>query len=176
MVPITVFFPEATPVLGNIKVNAMLDVEDQSAISLTEWNAVSALDLSCFVRPFAPEVATNSGSAPDRLCTTITLPQEGRTQINAFELRYVYDPQGDETVDENKARELLTRGVVLTLGLRKGLDARLTPPAVGQQTEAWTVRLGRQNRVQSEGDEFAEFEISQMAYPVADVVYGALVA
>lgn len=170
----TVYFPEATPVLGNIKVNAMLSVDDLSAITLTEWNAASSLDLSCFVRPFAPDVATNSGSAPDRLCTTITLPQEGRTQINAFELRYVYDPQGDAESEDNKARELLTRGVVLTLGIRKGLDARLTAPAATQQTEAWTVRLGRQNRVQSDGDEFAEFEISQMAYPIADVVYGAL--
>lgn len=173
----TVHFPEATPVLGNIKVNAMLTVADQEAIKLaTEWNAATSVDLSCFLRPFAPEVSVNAGTAPDRLCTTITLPQEGRTAISAFELRYVYNPQGDDTDPDNAAKELLVRGTELVLGIRKGLDARLTAPAVGQHTESWRGRLGRQNRVQSEGDDSAEFEISQMFYPTQDVVYGVLAA
>lgn len=173
----TVFFPEATPVLGNIKVNAMVTVADLAAIKVaTEWNATSSVDLTCFLRPFATNVTSASGTAPNRLCTTITLPNEGRTEIGGFELRYVYDPQALDTDPDNKAKAMLVRGTVLTLGIRKGLDARVVAAAVGQQTEAWKVRLGRANRVTSGDDDQAEFEISQMAYPLADVVYGTLVA
>ncbi len=155
----TVHFPEATPVLGNIKVNAMLAVANLAAIKLaTEWNAASSVDLSCFLRPFATNVTSASGTAPNRLCTTITLPNEGRTEIGAFELRYVYNPQEDDTDPDNKAKGLLVRGAVLTLGIRKGLDARLVPAAVGDHTEAWAVRLGRQNRVTSGDDDQADTE------------------
>ena len=171
----TVYMPEATPTLGNLNVNAMVTVADLEAIALaTEWNAATSVELSCFLRPFAPNVTNASGSAPTRICTTITLPQEGRTEIGAFELRYVYNPQEADSDPDNAAKELLQRGVVLTLGFRKGLDALATPAAVADHTEAWTVRLGRQNRVTSGDDDFAEFEISQMAYPTADVVYGVL--
>ena len=45
---------------------------------------------------------TGSCTSPNRICTTITLPQGGRTEIGAFELRYVYDPQGDDTVEANE--------------------------------------------------------------------------
>ena len=173
----TVYFPEATPVLGNLKMNAILTVADPAAIKLaTEWNANSSVDLTCFVRPLIPSATTNSGSAPNRMCTTITLPNEGRTEISAFELRYVYDPQADDTDPDNKAKALLVRGLSLTLAFRKGLDARAVAPAVGQKTEAWYGRLGRQNRVTSGDDDQAEFEISQMFFPKSDVVYGALVA
>lgn len=173
----TMYFPEATPVLGNLTVNAMLTVVNQAAIKVaTEWNAASAVNLSCFLRPFNPDVTSNSGSAPDRICTTITLPQEGRTQISAFELRYVYNPQEDDTDPDNAAKELLVRGTELVLGIRKGLSAQTEAVAAGQHTESWRGRLGRQNRVASSDDDFAEFEISQMFYPTADVVYGVLAA
>jgi hypothetical protein len=174
---VTVHFPEATTVLGNLKVNAMLTVADQEAIKIaTEWNAATSVDLSCFLRPFSPDVTVNNGTAPTRICTTITLPQEGRTQIGAFELRYVYNPQEDDSDPDNAAKELLVRGTEIVLGIRKGLDALTVAPAIGQHTESWKGRLGRQNRVQSEGDDQAEFEISQMFYPTQDVVYGVLAA
>ena len=173
----SVFFPEATPVLGNIKVKAFLACADPKAPKLaTELNAVSSVDLSCFLRPFTPGITTNSGTAPDRLCTTVTLPQEGRTEFSAFELRYVYDPQGDDTDPDNAAKKLLVRGTVLYLAIRKGKDARLVPLAASDKAEIWKVRLGRQNKVTSDGDDQAEFEIAQMAFPMQEVADDAVIA
>lgn len=173
----TVFFPEATPVLGNVKTKAVLTIATPGSLAIaTEYNAASSLDLSCFIRPMNPQATSNSGSAPDRSCGTITLPQEGRTVLSAFDLRYIYDPQAISSDNDNKARTLLVKGTVLWLVIRKGLDALTTAAAAGQQYEAWKVRLGRQNDTQSGDDEYAEFEVSQMAFPVQDVVKGTFAA
>lgn len=173
----TVIYPEATTVQGNIKVKAVLTVADAAAPKLaTEINAVTSVDLSCFLRNLVPDITTNTGTAPPRLCTTIQLPQEGLTQFSAFELRYVYDPQAADSTDDNAAKELLVQGTELYLVIRKGLDARETPYAATQHAEVWKVRLGRQNRVQSGDDEFAEFEISQMAFPLSPPEEDAIIA
>lgn len=170
----TVFFPEATPVLGNLSVRAILSATDLSAISLTtEWNASTSLDLSCFLRPFSPNAQEQTGSRPDRICTTITLPQRGRTQISAFELHYVYDPQADDTDPNNKAKSLLVEGTELIIVQRKGV-ALGTAGATGQKYEAWKGTLGRQNHLTSGTDDMAEFEIVQNFLPSQDVVYGAI--
>ena len=174
----TIIFPEATPVLGNIKVKGVLTLAAPAAAKLaTEVNAATSLDLSCFLRPsFSPTAETASETAPPRLCTTIDLPIEGRTNIPAFDLRYIYDPQAADTVDANKAKALLQPGVIIHLLLRKGLNSRLTDYAVGQRYETWKVRLGRQNFVTSGDDGGGEFEISQMAFPLSDVVQGVIAA
>lgn len=173
----TVIFPEATPVLGNVKLKAVLAVLDATAPKLaTEYNAATSLDLSCFVRPInLNNVSTGTGTSPRRLCTTITLPNEGVTEIGAFELRYVYDPQAADTSPENKAKALLVRGLELSFVFRKGL-AFTQAAAVGDRTETWRVRMGRQNLVTSGDDDQAEFEVSQMAFPMSDVVNGVMVA
>lgn len=163
----TVTYPESTPVLGNISVKAVLTVADLAAPKLaTEINAPSSVDLSCFLRPFDTGIKTGSGSAPDRLCTTITLENPGRTTFSAFELHYVYDPQAADTTPDNKAKSILVKDTVLYLVIRKGLDARNTPYAVTQQVETWKVRLGRQDRGMSGTGDQDEFEIVQMAFPL----------
>lgn len=169
------FYPEATPVLGNLAVRWLASAVDLSAIDISsEWSAGTSLDLSCFLRPVSPAGSQSTGSAPNRICTTITLPQAGRTEISAFELHYVYDPQATGTAN-NDALDALVESAEGVLVFRKGLPFDAAA-AVAQQYEAWSVRLGRQNRTQSGDDDFAEYEISQMAFPKADVVYGALVA
>ena len=172
----SVYFPEATPVLGNLAVRWISTAADLDSISLaTEWNAGTSVDLSCFLRPLTPSASESTGSAPNRICTTITLPQRGRTEISAFDLRYVYDPQGDGADPDNEAKEALVEGAEGILVFRKGI-AFGTAGAVGQDYEAWRGYLGRQNRVTSGDDDFAEFEISQMFFPNQDVIYGVLVA
>lgn len=172
----SVFFPEAVPVLGNLSVRWISTAADLDSISLaTEWNAASSVDLSCFLRPFTPGASEATGSAPGRICTTITLPQRGRTEISAFELRYVYDPQEDDADPDNEAKAALTDGTEGILVVRKGI-AFSTAAIATQQYEAWRGYLGRQNFVQSGDDDFAEFEISQMFFPNQDVVHGILAA
>lgn len=173
----TVIYPEATPVQGNTKVKAVMTIADTEAPSLaTEVNAGTSLDLSCFLRDFNPEMTSNSGSAPNRLCTTVSLPVEGNTQFNAIEVRYVYDPQAADAADENKAKALLTRGVEFYAVVRKGLDAREDDFAANDYVEVWKFRAGRQNKVRSGDDEFGEYEISQMWYPLTEPVDGQIAA
>ena len=74
----------------------------------SEIGAVGSVNLSCFIRDWNPELQNNQGNAPARLCTTVQLPVEGNVQFSPIELRYVYDPQADDTTDDNKAKALLT--------------------------------------------------------------------
>lgn len=173
----TIIYPEATPVQGNTKVKVVLAIADPDTPSLaTEINAASSLDISLFVRDWNPEMTSNSGSAPARLATTVQLPVEGNTQFNAIEIRYVYDPQADDTTDENKAKALLVRGTEFYAVVRKGLDAQATAFAATQRVEVWKFRAGRQNFVRSGEDEFSEYEVSQLLYPQVEPVHGVIAA
>lgn len=173
----TVIYPEATPVQGNTKLKAVLTIATPASPSLgTEIDAASSVDVSCFVRDWNPEINSNTGNAPSRVCTTVQLPVEGNTQFNAIEVRYVYDPQADDSTDDNKAKALLVRGTEFYMVVRKGLDAQATDFAVGQRVEVWRFRAGRQNKVRSGTDEFSEYEISQQLFPLAEPVDGVIVA
>lgn len=172
----TVIFPEATPVHLNLKVAVVDAVAALAAPDLsTEIGAGTTLDVSCFVRAWNPEISTNSGQAPDRLCSSLSLPIEGKTQMNAIPLSYVYDPQAATSTDDNKARLKLVQGTEFFVVVRKGLPYT-TAFAATQYSEVWKVRCGRQNYVQSGADEFAEFEIQQMLYPILEPVHGQIVA
>lgn len=172
----TVFFPEATPVHLNIKLSVVNAIAAQAAPEVAdEVKAGTSLDLSCFVRGWNPEISTNSGSAPDRLCSSLNLPQEGKTQLSAIPIAYVYDPQAATSTDDNKARLKLVQGTELFVVVRKGLPYT-TDWAATQYVETWKVRCGRQNYVQSGDDEFAEFEIQQSLFPISEPVHGVLAA
>lgn len=172
----TVLFPEATPVHLNLKVVVANTVASSAAPSLaTEINAGTSLDVSCFIRAWNPEISTNSGNAPDRLCTSLSLPIEGKTQLSAISLAYVYDPQAATSTDDNKARLKLAQGTEFYIVARKGLPYT-TAFVAAQFSEVWKVRCGRQNYVQSGDDEFAEFEIQQMLYPILEPVHGVVAA
>jgi hypothetical protein len=171
-----IIYPEATTVQGNTKVFATAAVAVLSAPDLSSELVSPGLDISCFIRDFNPEIQSNTGSAPSRLCTTVQLPVEGNTQFNPIELRYVYDPQAATSTDDNKARLLLTRGAEFYFVVRKGLDAQDTDFAAGQYVETWKFRMGRQNYLRSGEDEFGEYEIVQMAFPLIEPVHGTIAA
>lgn len=136
----TVFFPEATPVHLNIKLSVVNAIAAQAAPEVAdEVKAGTSLDLSCFVRGWNPEISTNSGSAPDRLCSSLNLPQEGKTQLSAIPIAYVYDPQAATSTDDNKARLKLVQGTELFVVVRKGLPYT-TDWAATQYVETWKVR------------------------------------
>lgn len=173
----TIIYPEATPVQGNTSLLLMTDVADLDSVSLaTEIGDAASINVSCFVRDFNPELQSNTGNAPARLCTVVQLPVEGLTQFSPIEVRYVYDPQGDDTTDDNKAKAFLARGTEFYALVRKGFDAQAEAFAVGQRYEVWRFRAGRQNKVRSGEDEFSEYEISQQWFPLTEPVDGVLVA
>ena len=172
----TVVFPEATPVLGNLKVVVVDTIATSSApATATEINAATSIDISCYIRGWNADVTTNSGTAPSRLCSTLDLPQAGKSSMPAIELRYIYDPQAADTTPENKLKAKLVEGTELYVVVRKGLPYT-SAFAASQYTEVYKVRVGRQNRVTSGDDEYAEFEISQTLYPIALPVYGQAAA
>lgn len=173
----SVMFPEATPVLGNTKVIIVDSIASLAAPDLSsEIGAGTSLDVSCFVRNWLTPETTNSGSAPNRLCTTATLPQEGRTQIEPISLAYVYDPQAATSTDDNKARLKLIQGTEFYAVVRKG-KPYTTAFAVADYVEVYKIRCGRQNYQTSGDDDFAEFEIQQMLFRTAvDRTFGQIVA
>jgi hypothetical protein len=171
-----IIYPEATTVQGNTKVFATASVAVLTAPDLSSELVSPGLDISCFIRDFNPEIQSNSGSSPARLCSTVQLPVEGNTQFNPIELRYVYDPQAATSTDDNKARLLFARGTEFYFVVRKGLDAQDTDFAAGQYVETWKFRMGRQNYLRSGEDEFGEYEIVQMAFPLIEPVHGQVVA
>lgn len=173
----TVYYPEATPVQGNTKVVATTAVANPAAPKLAiEINAASSVDLSLTLRDWNPVVNTNSGTAPPRLGTKNQMPQEGRAQYQGIEIRYPYNPQEGDTHADNAAKALLVEGALIDFVVRKGLDAETEPFAVGDRTETWEVRAGRQNMTRSGDDEFAEYEIVQMVYPVRPEGHGVVAA
>lgn len=173
----TVIYPEATSVQGNTKIVAVATIADTSAPSLaTEIGAAGSVDISCFIRDWNPELQSNQGNAPSRLCTTVQLPVEGNTQFSPIEIRYVYDPQAATSTDDNKARLLLAQGAEFYFVVRKGLDAQATDWAASQYAEVWKVRCGRQNYVRSGEDEFSEYEISQLIFPLTEPTFAQIAA
>lgn len=165
-----IIYPEGTTVQGNTKIQVVASIASLAAPSLaTEINDAASLDISCFIRDWNPELQTNQGNAPARLCTTVQLPVEGNTQFSPVEIRYVYDPQAADSTDDNKAKALLTRGTEFYFVVRKGLDAQTVDWAAAQHAEVWKVRCGRQNRGRSGEDEFSEYEIVQQIFPLTEL-------
>jgi hypothetical protein len=174
---VSIIYPEATTVQGNTKIQVVTSISSLSAPSLaSEINDSGSLDISCFVRDWNPELQSNQGNAPARLCTTVQLPVEGNTQFSPIEIRYVYDPQAATSTNDNKARALLTRGTEFYFVVRKGLDAQNTDWATTQYAEVWKVRCGRQNYVRSGEDEFSEYEISQLVFPLTEPTFAQIAA
>jgi hypothetical protein len=171
----TVIYPEATPVQGNTSLLLLTAVADLDSVAMAEINAATSLNLSCFVRDWNPEMTSNSGNAPARLCSTVQLPVEGNTQFSPIEVRYVYDPQGAPESDDNKGLAFLERGTEFYALVRKGFDAQNTAFAATQRYELWKFRAGRQNKVRSGTDEFSEYEISQQWFPLTEPVDGVIV-
>lgn len=158
----TVIYPEATPVQGNTKVKAVLTVADTAAPKLaTEINATSSVDVSFFLHDWAPTATQNKGTAPRRVGDTAMLDKLGNTNFSIPTLTYVYDPQGDDTTSDNKAKALLAEGTEVYLIERLGLSAKSTDFAVTQKVRVHHVRVGTQVHGTTGTDEFSEYQISQ---------------
>jgi hypothetical protein len=173
---VTVFEPEAVESLGNTKIKLVLAIATSTAPSLaTEINAVSSVDVTLTFRDWNPTVNVNTGTAPRRVGTKNQFPREGLAGYQGIPVSYPYDPQADDADPNNQAKATLTEELELFAVIRKGIDAE-TAFAADDQVEVWKVRCGRQTRGRSGDDEFAEYEITQMLYPLHEEAYGAVVA
>ena len=172
----SIYEPEATPSLGAVKVAVVTAVANMAAPALAaEINAATSVEGTLVFRDWAPDVQTNSGTAPRRLGTKNQFPQEGLSNYQAIEVRYPHNPAQDDTHVDNKMRAALAAGTIRFTVERQGPDAKTSAFAVAQKSIVWKYRCGRQTRTRSGDDEFAEFEIVQLLYPMTAEVYGAIV-
>lgn len=172
----TLIDPTATPAKGYQSVLLLFAVASPAAVDLsTEIGDAATLNVSLFLRDYQPSFQNNTGFAPARVGTGVQFPQEGYTQFQPQEARYIYDPQADDTTDENKAKAALDRGTLFWVLNRLG-PAVDVAYAVGQRYELVKYRAGRQNPGRSGEDEFAELERIQQWFPLTEPVEGVIVA
>lgn len=174
----TTVYPEGTPTLGNTKIKAAVAVADPTAPSLaTEINAVTSVDISCFVYPagWNPSGTQGKGTKPLRLCTKSQRDSLNRISWTAPTLQYVYDPQADDSAAGNEAKELLVEGAEVFIVERRGIDSD-TAFAADQRIRTHHLRLGAQIPSGDLTDENGEFFILQETEYVSDPVDGVIAA
>lgn len=159
----TVIYPEAVKAQGNTSVKVVQTIAVPASPDLsTEINAVSSVDVSCYLYgDLVATSTTNKGEAPRRLCTTQVLQQFGNTTYEITDLQYVYSPQDDDADDNNAAKAALVEGTEVWLIERRGLSARNDAWAAGQIVNVHHVKLGPQNRTTTGDGEFDEVAITQ---------------
>lgn len=173
----SIFYPEETPALGTTKIVVTDGIASPAAPDLsTEINAVTSFEATLTFHTWDPQVNVNSGTTPPRVGTKNQFPQEGLAQYQPIEITYPYDPQEDDSDPNNEAKASMVQGAIKDVIVRKGPDAEDVAFAVGDHTETWSVRAGRQTRTTLGEGEFAVHVIRQMLYPIKEEGYGVVVA
>lgn len=160
----SVFYPEGIPTLGNVKVTAVVAVAVLTAPKLaTEINAVTSVDLSCYLFPagWNPTGTTGKGTKKRRLCSRATQEQLNTTTYSLAALQYSHKPQAALVAVGNEAKKFLTPGIKTYLVERQGLDAQTDTWTVGEFSRTHYVQLGPQIPMGDPADENDEFYIMQ---------------
>ncbi len=100
---------------GNVKVSWVTAITAPTTPAITELNATSSVDLSCYLTADGLTTGTDEqGVTDDRLCSTQTFEQPGRFS-DTLELMYVYQPQLPSATDNKAFTTLihLTTGFVV---------------------------------------------------------------
>lgn len=174
----TIIYPQATPALGATATVVALTLANDGQVSLaTDLTSANSLNISCFLYGnFTATSETPKGQAPRRQCDTSQREQFGPTTFTGPTLQYAYDPQSDGTVDENKAKAMLTEGLDVWVIERNGKPAKLEDLAATDVVNLHHLRLGKQNRTRTGDDDQAEFSITQETVYVEDPIYDVVIA
>lgn len=138
--------PLPTSVIGDglTKVVWVTTIANTSAPTVAELNAVSAVDLSCYLTPDGFTTGGDSTAVTDdRLCSVQTFEKVG-TESNTLQLRYVFQPQELDATD-NKAFSTLLRNATGYIVARYGKDADAIF-AADDVVEVWPVELDTQRK------------------------------
>lgn len=160
----TIVYPESTPVLGAVKVKAVVTVADLDAPKLaTEINAGTSVDLSCalMANGWTPTTSQGKGTRMRRLCSTSDTEQLNPANHTIGTLMWsVGDPQDpDATISA-----LMVTGAVLNFVERLGPDSQAAF-AVDDVTRTHYLRLGKVYPVYDTTADNGEF------YQAAEAVY-----
>ena len=129
---------------GAIRIVWVPTLANVLAPKLTEVNAASAVDLSCYLTPTGYAATSEEASIDDsRLCSRETYESPGR-ETNGLELTYVYDPQ-NTVAAENKAYTTLKRLSKGFIVARWGVDFE-DPFAAGDIVDVYPATCGQQRK------------------------------
>lgn len=130
----------ATPADGNVKVVLVTAIANTAAPTVTELNAGSTVDISCYLTSDGFTPSLNEQTVTDeRLCSTATFEQPGRSQ-RSLDVIYI---DNTNTADDNDAKETLVPGDDLFLVVRRGLPFDDTFAATTQKVSVWPIKPGQ---------------------------------
>ncbi|MGG7450555.1 hypothetical protein ACQ3HE_06660 [Plantibacter auratus] len=133
--------PASVPVDGNTKVVLLTTAADTEAIKLTEANASSSTDISCYLTGDGWATTGDQGTITDsRLCTIQDFEQPGRETGVGLTIRYTFNLDVPADDEARLALEKGTTGVAVKR-VQKPADEAF---AVGDWYEAWPYTAGVQ--------------------------------
>jgi hypothetical protein len=135
--------PASSKAYGREKWQFVPTLSSTTAPSLAQVNAVTALDISCYLFESSarPTGSTNLVDRERRVCDTQTFQQIGTTSFAGGEMIAALDPQAVAASDGKKAWEKFPEGTTGYLVRRLGIDVN-TDFAVGQFVDVFPVEFG----------------------------------
>ena len=135
--------PAATPLYGRDNWVIIPTVADINAITATEWNAASSLDVTriLFASTGKPQQTTNRVTAERRLGDTQVYEYLGISTVTGGDMTYAFNDQGAALSDGKKMFEKIPEGTTAVLANRRGVP-RATTAAAGQFYNAYPVQFG----------------------------------
>lgn len=141
----------STPADGNVLVKLVPAIADTSAPTLTELNGAGAVDISCYLTGGGYKPSLSEQVITDeRLCTTQTYEQKGRSQ-RGLEVEYIDNTNSPNEAQYNKAKDTLVPGAEQYLVVRTGIpytDAL----AAGQKVTIYPINPGEYNDMPPEAN------------------------
>tara|TARA_R100000655_G_scaffold109699_1_gene165025 strand:+ start:7936 stop:8472 length:537 start_codon:yes stop_codon:yes gene_type:complete len=135
--------PGATKTYGRENWVLIPSVNDINAITATEWNAASSIDVTrvLFASTGKPSQATNRVTAERRLGDTKQYEFIGTSNVTGGDMLYAFADQEAAASDGKKLYEALPENTTSVLAQRRGIP-RATTAAAGQFYHAYPVEFG----------------------------------
>lgn len=141
----------STPADGNVLVKLVPAIADTDAPTLTELNVAGAVDISCYLTGGGYKPSLSEQVITDeRLCTTQTYEQKGRSQ-RGLEVEYIDNTNSTNETLYNKAKDTLVPGSAQFLVVRTGLPYA-TALAAGQKVTVYPISAGEYNDMPPEAN------------------------
>lgn len=141
----------STPSDGNVKVVLVPEIADGSAPTVTELDASSAVDISCYLTGDGLALTSEQATITDeRLCSTQVFEQPGR-KTNTAEITYIDNTNSTNETESNAAAEALAEGSVHYLVTRRGVAYEDAFEA-DQKVSVWPITAGMPREVAPEAN------------------------
>lgn len=131
----------STPADGNMKVVIVPTLADPSAPTVTELNAATTVDISCYLTAGGWQPTQDQATISDeRLCSTQVFGQPGRKTLG-LTMQVIDNTNSEYEAEYNKAVETLVEGQDLFAVERRGLPFD-EPFEADQKVRVWPFKAG----------------------------------